>query len=84
MKNDPRADQHEIVVKKGSGEINRGGEVVSLSNFDKVTFKADSKQLTKEHQIGPPTLIDPANMAPIFASSSDSAIHFTWTPVDEL
>ena len=36
VKNDNRADLHEIVLKKGSGEINRGGEVVSLSNFDKV------------------------------------------------
>ncbi len=84
VKNDPRSDQHEIVLKKGSGEINRGGEVVSLSNFDKVTFKEDSKQLTKEHQIGPPTLIDPSNMAPIFASSADSPIRFTWTPVDDV
>jgi hypothetical protein len=84
VKNDNRTDTHEVIVTKGSGEINRGGEVVSLSNFDKVSFKADSKQLTKEHETGPPNLIDPANMAPIFASGADSPIRFTWTPVDDV
>ena len=84
VKNDNRNDTHEILVKKGSGEINRGGEVLSLSNFDRVSFKADSKQLVKQHELGPPTLIDPANMAPIFASGPDSPIRFTWTPVDEV
>lgn len=84
VKNDNRTDSHEILVKKGSGEINRGGEVVSLSSFDKVSFKADSKQMAKEHETGPPTLIDPANMAPIFASSQESPIRFTWTPVDDV
>ena len=84
VKNDNRNDLHEILVKKGSSEINRGGEVVSLSNFDRVSFKADSKQMVKEHEIGPPTLIDPANMAPIFASGQDNPIRFSWTPVEDV
>lgn len=83
VKNDPRADNHEILVKKGAGEVNRNGEVVSLSNYEKVSFKADST-LTKSKEIGPPVLIDPANMIPVFASGSAASVKFSWTPMDNV
>lgn len=83
VRNDPRADQHEILVKKGSGEVARGGEIVSLSNFEKVTFKADAKSMTKDREVGPPTLIDPSNMMPIFALGT-AQVRFTWTPMDNV
>jgi hypothetical protein len=82
VKNDPRADEHEILVRKGGGEVSRNGEVVSLSNYEKVSFKADSNALTKTKEIGPPILIDPANMLPVFASGSTANVRFTWTPMD--
>ena len=37
--NDPKADQHEILLKKGSGEISRNGEVVHLADWEKVSFQ---------------------------------------------
>lgn len=83
VKNDPRADQHEILVKKGSGEVNRDGEIVSLSSFEKVSFKADQKTMTKDREVGPPTLIDPSNMLPIFALGT-AQVKFTWTPMDNV
>jgi hypothetical protein len=83
VKNDPRADQHEILVKKGSGEVNRDGEIVSLSNFEKVSFKSDQKTMTKDREVGPPTLIDPSNMLPIFATGT-ALVKFTWTPMDNV
>ena len=82
VKNDPRADEHEILVRKGGGEVARNGEVVSLSNYEKVSFKADSSTLTKTKEIGPPVLIDPANMLPVFATGSTANVRFTWTPMD--
>ena len=36
--NDPKGDQHEILLKKGSGEISRNGEVVHLADWEKVGF----------------------------------------------
>jgi hypothetical protein len=81
VKNDPRADNHEILVKKGGGDVTRNGEVVSLSNYEKVTFKADSP-MAKTKEIGPPVLIDPANMLPVFASSNAANVKFTWTPME--
>lgn len=83
VRNDPRADQHEILVKKGSGEVNRDGEIVSLSNFEKVSFKSDQKTMTKDREVGPPTLIDPSNMLPVFASGA-AQVKFTWTPMDNV
>lgn len=80
VRNDPRADEHEILVKKGSGEVQRGDEVVNLGGYEKVSFKADSKQMTKAKEIAPPTLISPANMLPIFGGPSQT-IQFEWTPV---
>ena len=38
--NDPKSDQHEILLKKGSGEVARNGEVVRLADWEKVTFKS--------------------------------------------
>ena len=36
--NDPKADQHEILMKKGTGEVTRNGETVKLANWEKVTL----------------------------------------------
>lgn len=84
VKNDPRADSHEILLKKGSGEVTRAGEVVRLSDFEKVSFKADSPTMARTKELGPPTLITPGNMAPIFASGKMGTVSFTWTPMDKV
>jgi hypothetical protein len=81
VKNDPRADSHEILVKKGSGEVTRDGEIMNLSSFEKVSFKSDQKSMTKDREVGPPTLIDPSNMLPVFAVGT-TQVKFTWSPVD--
>lgn len=80
--NDPRKDNTEILLKKGSGEVNRNGEVVKLSDFERATFKADSPQITKSKEIGPPTLIQPPNMLPVFVENNNKPVDFSWTPVD--
>jgi len=80
VRNDPRADEHQILVTKGTGEVRRGDEVVTLGGYEKVSFKADSPQMTKEKEIAPPTLMNPANMLPIFGGPSQT-VQFEWTPV---
>jgi hypothetical protein len=79
--NDPKADQHEILLKKGSGEISRNGEVVRLADWEKVSFQSESPRMAKLKEIGPPTPISPANMMPIFISGENKAIEFSWTPM---
>lgn len=80
--NDPRKDDHEILLKKGAGEVVRNGETVKLGNFERVAFTADAPQMVKTKEIGPPTLIQPGNMMPVFVSNESKPVDFSWAPVD--
>ena len=78
--NDPKSDQHEILLKKGTGEIQRNGETVQLADWEKVSFQTDSPRMARLKEVGPPTPISPANMAPIFAQSGqERTVEFSWT-----
>ena len=78
--NDPKADQHEILMKKGTGEVTRNGETVKLANWEKVSFQGPQSRLEKAKEIGPPTPIAPANMAPLFSSGQVTKdVEFSWT-----
>src|ERR1700733_1158182 len=77
--NDPKGDQHEILVKKGSGDVVRNGETVRLSDWEKVSFEGKAPKMEKEKEIGPPTPISPANMMPIFVAGDPKPIEFSWT-----
>ena len=79
--NDPKTDQHEIMFKKGAGEVARNGEVVHLSSWEKVAFNAESPRMAKLKEIGPPTPISPANMMPLFVAGDPKPIEFSWTPM---
>ncbi len=81
--NDPKSDQHEILLKKGSGEVARNGETIRLSDWEKVTFKGAGERMSKGKDIGPPAPISPANMAPIFTTGGATTkdVEFSWTPM---
>ena len=81
--NNPKDDQHEILVKKGSSEIERNGEVVHLSNWEKVSFQSESKTMERATEIGPPTPISPGNMMPVFINEGEKSkeVEFSWTPM---
>jgi len=81
--NNPKDDQHEILVKKGSGEIERNGEVVHLSNWEKVSFQSESKTMERATEIGPPAPITPGNMMPVFMNAGEKSkeVEFAWTPM---
>jgi hypothetical protein len=79
--NDPKNDQHEVLVKKGSGDVSRNGQTVRLLDYERATFKAKSEKMAKTKEIGPPTPISPANMIPLFIGSGAQTkdVQFTWT-----
>jgi hypothetical protein len=81
--NNPKDDQHEILLKKGSGEIERNGEVVHLSNWEKVSFQSESKTMERAREIGPPAPITPGNMMPVFINTGEKSkeVEFAWTPM---
>jgi hypothetical protein len=80
--NDPKLDQHDILMKKGGGEVTRNGETVQLASWEKVSFQAAEPHMEKAKDAGPPTPISPANMAPIFTSGEATKdVEFSWTPM---
>ena len=81
--NNPKDDQHEILVKKGSSDIERNGETVHLANWEKVSFQSASKTMERATEIGPPTPITPGNMMPVFINpgEKDKEVEFAWTPM---
>jgi hypothetical protein len=82
VRNDPKQDDHEILMKKGTGEVTRNGETVELANWEKVSFRAAEPHMEKAKGTGPPTPISPANMAPIFTSGEATKdVEFSWTPM---
>ena len=82
--NDVRADQHEILVKKGSGEVVRQGQTVPLESYTKASFTSNSKEMTKTKELAPPTLISPAPSQNVFLDPSAKGLSFTWAPVDNV
>ncbi len=81
--NDPRSDKHEVLLRRGGGELQRGTEKVPLTEYERASFRADQPGITKIKELAPPTLIAPANMMPIFVAPKGSAtVDFSWTPVN--
>ncbi len=81
VSNNPKSDEHEILLKKGAGEVTRNGETVSLSDWEKVNFRAEAPHMDKGKEIGPPTPISPANMMPVVNSGDAKPVEFSWTPM---
>lgn len=81
VRKDPKAAQDELLITKGSGQVERNGETVQLADWEKASFKPNSAHMEKVKEIGPPTPISPANMMPIFVSSESKPVEFSWTPM---
>jgi hypothetical protein len=79
--NNPKDNQHEILVKKGSGEVERNGEVAHLSSWEKVSFQNESKTMARATEIGPPVPITPGNMMPVFINAGENSkeVEFAWS-----
>ena len=84
VRNDNTNNEHSILVKTGSGQVSRNGEVVRLGSYERVAFKNEDNRMTKLKEVGPPTLITPANMAPFYtpAPKDTVPVEFSWTPMD--
>jgi hypothetical protein len=78
--NDPAADSHEILVKKGSGRVTRNSETVTLSGYEQVSFRAASPQMTRTKETGPPILTNPGNMMMVYVPAAGKPVHLSWTP----
>jgi hypothetical protein len=83
VKNDPKNNEHEIVVATGSAEVQRGQEKIELTQWEKVSFPSGGPS-QKSNVLAPPGLVAPLNLAPIISENPKTApIRFEWQPVDE-
>jgi hypothetical protein len=82
VRNDPKSNEHEIVVSTGSAEVHRGSERIELTQYEKVSFPSGGP-IQKSNVLAPPALVAPLNLAPVIAENPRAAqIRFEWSPVD--
>jgi hypothetical protein len=82
IQNDPRHDQHAILVKKGGAEVVRGDENVKMVENEKVAFTSESEKMVKTKEIGPPVLVDPKAGDNVPLDPKSRGLTLSWAPVD--
>jgi hypothetical protein len=81
VQNDPRNDQHNILMKKGSGEVSRAGQDLKIGDNEKLSFTSDAKEMTKTKEISPPFLIGPFDNQQVSLGPTDKGVLFYWSEV---
>jgi Glucodextranase, domain B len=82
--NDIRADEHSVLMRKGSGEVQREGQTLPLESYTKASFSSNSKEMTKTKELQPPTLISPAPLQNVFLDAGAKGVNFSWAPVENV
>jgi hypothetical protein len=83
VKNDPKNNDHEIVLASGAAEVQRGQEKVELTQWEKVSFPTGGP-LQKANVLAPPSLVEPLNLAPIIAENPKTfPVRFEWKAVED-
>ncbi len=83
VKNDPKNNEHEIVLASGAAEVQRGQEKVELTQWEKVSFPTGGP-LQKANVLAPPSLVEPLNLAPIIAENPKLLpVRFEWKAVED-
>jgi hypothetical protein len=83
VKADPDKKESEIVMSRGTAEVQRGVEKIELAQWQKATVQVGGP-ITKTDVLAPPSLAQPLNFAPITGENpKTTTIHFEWTPVQD-
>jgi hypothetical protein len=83
VKADPEKKESEIVMSRGSAEVQRGTEKIELAQWQKATVPV-AGPITRAEVLAPPDLVEPLNLAPIIAENPrTTSIHFEWKPVQD-
>jgi hypothetical protein len=83
VKADPDKKETEIVMARGSADVQRGPERIELAQYQKATLPVGGP-ITKTDVLAPPDLVEPLNLAPIVGENpKTTSIHFEWKPVQD-
>jgi hypothetical protein len=80
--NDPRSGVSDILAKKGSVQVSRGGENVKLSDNEKVTIPTEGEMI-KSKVIAPPIVINPSTPQ-VSLAPSEKGVTFSWSQVENV
>lgn len=81
VRTDPTKKQHEITVAAGGADLVRGGQQISLAQWERASFPTGGP-VTKSQVLAPPELTQPVNLQPIVvAEPRRTAIRFEWKRV---
>jgi hypothetical protein len=82
VRTDPENKQHEITVTSGGADLKRGGELIQLTQFDRVSFPTGGPT-QRAKVLAPPTPLRPLNLQPLIVENPrQSAVRFEWQPVE--
>jgi hypothetical protein len=83
VKSDPTTKENEVVVSRGTAEVQRGQEKVEIGAYQKASY-ATGGTITKSDVLAPPDLSSPRNFEPLIVENPKTAsIHFEWKPVSQ-
>jgi hypothetical protein len=83
VKADPEKKESEIVMSRGTAEVQRGVEKIELAQWQKATLPVQGP-ITKTDVLAPPDLVAPLNLAPIIGENpKTTSIHFEWKAVQD-
>jgi hypothetical protein len=83
VKADPDKKESEIVMSRGTAEVQRGVEHIELTQWQKATLPVGGP-ITKADVLAPPDLMEPLNLSPIIGENPKATtIHFEWKPVQD-
>jgi hypothetical protein len=83
IKNDPQGNTHEITVSTGSAQVERAGQKIELTQWEKASFPTGGPIQTS-NVLAPPSLVEPLNLAPIINEKPKiTPVHFEWKAVQD-
>ena len=71
VKADPETKESEVVMARGTAEVQRGAERIQLAQFQKATLPA-AGHITKTDVLAPPEPLQPLNLAPIIGENPET------------
>ncbi|MBI4463044.1 MAG: hypothetical protein HY653_09080 [Acidobacteria bacterium] len=84
VKNDPKANVHEITVSEGQAQVEKGSQQLALGPYERASFAGADGALQTEKVIRPPKLARPRNLEPIISRNpKEETIRFEWSSVPE-
>jgi hypothetical protein len=84
IRQDPKANIHEITVSEGAAAVSKGQQTIQVGPYERAGFADPNASLNKEKVIAPPKLMRPRNLEPIISTSPpDEVLRFEWSGVEQ-